>query len=189
MLAAVGPPYSMKPVRLFILLAGGLFMIARLTAATADRPPAAREAVQHVLDFWVGEWEVYDNASHQLDGHNRIEKVLKGEAIIEHWSDANGSAGKSWFYFYRPENRWKQVWVTDDGGVKEKAQVADAPAGSVRFRGEIPLPDKHKLLDQTTLTLLPDGRVRQVIEQSRDGGITWHTVYDANYIRHVPHLS
>jgi hypothetical protein len=73
--------------------------------------------------------------------------------------------------------------VTDAGAVKEKAQVEDAPAGSVRFRGEIPLRDGRKLLDQTTLTPLPDGRVRQVIEQSNDGGKTWRTVYDAIYVR------
>ena len=154
-------------------------LAVRLPAqANPASPPEA-----HQLDFWVGEWEVYDNTSHQLDGHNRIEMVLKSAAIIEHWSDANGSMGKSWFYFYRPEKRWKQVWVTDNGGVKEKAQVADAPAGSIRFRGEIPLRDGHKLLDQTTLTPLPDGRGRQVIEQSRDGGVTWQTVYDAYYTR------
>lgn len=134
----------------------------------------------------MGEWEVYDNFSRQLDGHNRIEKVLRGEAILENWSDANGSEGKSWFYFYRPEKRWKQVWVTDGGGVKEKAQVADAPAGSVRFRGEILLRDDRRLLDQTTLTPLPGGHVRQVIEQSRDGGASWQKVYDADYIRRPP---
>jgi len=157
---------------LALLLATGL---AAQTTATAPVEP-------HQLDFWVGDWEVFD-ATGPKDGDNRIEKMLGGFALQENWSGVEGHAGKSWFYFYRPEKRWKQVWVTDVGGVKEKAQVPDGPAGSVRFRGEIPLKDGGKLLDQTTLTPLPDGRVRQVIEQSRDHGATWQTVYDAYYVR------
>jgi hypothetical protein len=149
--------------------------------AAQDTPPPVPPGV-HALDFWLGDWEVF-LATGPKDGDNRIEKVLGGFAVVESWTELDGHEGRSWFYFYRPEKRWKQVWVTDGGGVKEKAQVEDAPAGSVRFRGEIPLPDGRKLLDQTTLTPLPDGRVRQVIEQSADGGKTWRTGYDAIYVR------
>jgi len=142
----------------------------------------ADPALPQPLDFWVGDWEVF-LASGPKDGDNHITKLLEGHALLENWAELDGHEGKSWFYYYRPENRWKQVWVTDGGGVKEKAQIADAPAGSVRFRGEIPLKDGRKLLDQTTLTPLPDGRARQIIERSRDGGATWQTVYDAFYVR------
>ena len=161
-----------------LLCFSGAVVAVRLMA----QPDPATSAETHQLDFWVGEWEVF-LATGPKDGDNRIEKMLGGFAIQENWTELDGHEGKSWFYFYRPENRWKQIWVTDGGGVKEKAQVADAPAGSVRFRGEIPLKGGRKLLDQTTLTPLPDGRVRQVIEQSRDGGVTWQTVYDAYYTR------
>ena len=134
-----------------------------------------------MLDFWVGEWDVF-LATGPKDGDNRIEKMLGGFVVQENWTELDGHEGKSWFYYYRPEKRWKQVWVTDGGGVKEKAQVDGAPAGSVRFRGTILLRDGRHLLDQTTLTPLPDGRVRQVIEQSADEGKTWQTVYDAYYV-------
>jgi hypothetical protein len=36
-------------------------------------------------------------------------------------------------------------------------------------------------LDRTTLTPLPDDRVRQLIEISRDRGVTWQTNFDAYY--------
>ena len=55
--------------------------------------------------------------------------------------------------------------------------------GGVRFQGEIPLEDNRSYLDRTTLTPLPDGRVRQVIEWSTDGGETWNIAFDAYYIR------
>ena len=155
--------------------------LALATALRAQTPPSAPLAPHHELDFWLGEWEVF--AEGKLDGTNRIEKLLDGAALMEHWHDADGHEGKSWFYFYRPEDRWKQVWVTDTGGVKEKVCVALLPAGGARFRGEISLRDGRKILDQTTLTPLANGTVRQVIEQSTDGGQTWKVAYDAIYRR------
>lgn len=128
--------------------------------------PAARR-----LDFWIGRWEV-KNPGGGLEGHNQIETILGGCAILEHWTEADGSEGKSLFYFDALGARWKQVWVTDAGQFKEKAEVT-GPTDGVRFQGEIPLRDGRRLQDRTTLTPLPDGRVRQVIEQSADGGATW----------------
>lgn len=148
----------------------------------AQNLPPPEPAGVHALDFWVGEWEVF-LASGPRDGDNRIENLLGGFALQENWTELDGHEGKSWFYYYRPEKRWKQVWVTDGGFVKEKVQVDGAPAGSVRFRGEIPLKDGGTLLDRTTLTPLADGRIRQVIEQSRDHGVTWQTGFDAYYVR------
>ena len=165
------------------LLAG----VALLPAQTSAPPaPVATDPAYHLLDFWLGHWEAVDQATGRVDGHDLIERWLDGAALVENWSDVDGHAGKSWFYYYRPEKRWKQVWVTDAGFVKEKAWVETLPDGGVRFRGEIPLPDGRTVLDQTTLTPLPDGRVHQVIAQSRDGGATWRTAYDALYTRTAP---
>jgi hypothetical protein len=58
---------------------------------------------------------------------------------------------------------------------KEKEQVAggDFPGPGIRFQGLVRRPDGTLVLDRTTLTPLPDGRVRQKIEQSADEGKTW----------------
>lgn len=53
----------------------------------------------------------------------------------------------------------------------------------VRFQGELPREDGSLVLDRTTLSPLPDGRVRQVIETSTDGGRTWEVGFDAYYSR------
>jgi Protein of unknown function (DUF1579) len=125
------------------------------------------------LDFWLGEWEVA-NPNGAREGANVISKTLDGCGIEERWLDAGGEKGTSLFYFDRARRGWSQVWVTSAGAWKEKREVTSAP-GSVRFQGSVARPAGGAALDRTTLTPLPDGRVRQVIEQSVDGGATWRT--------------
>lgn len=134
------------------------------------------------LDFWLGEWEVFVGDSKV--GDNRIEKILDGCAVMEHWVDASGSEGKSLFFYTPATDAWKQVWVTESatraGGVKEKTLVLELDDGGVRFRGEIALSDGRTYHDRTTLTPLGNGAVRQLIEVSRDGA-TWQPSFDAIY--------
>ena len=146
---------------------------------SCDQNPVYRR-----LDFWLGDWDVFDLKSGAKDGTNRIEKILKGCAIIENWSDAGGGEGKSLFYVVRATGQWRQVWVEDSGGMKEKALQDDYTGGGVRFQGEILHRDGTSHLDRTTLQPMPEGRVRQTIEISRDHGKTWEVVYDAEYRRH-----
>lgn len=161
-------------------------MLASLGAVAAPaRAQAPCEEVEgfHVLDFWIGEWDVY--VDDESVGENRIEKILAGCAVMEHWTSAGGGEGKSLFYHDRIDDEWTQVWVTEDatrpGGLKVKRLVEITPEGGTVFRGEISLPDGGSYLDQTILTPLEDGTVRQVIQTSRDGGETWTTGWDAIY--------
>jgi len=122
----------------------------------------------HRLDFWLGEWEVR-SPSGELEGTNVVARTLRGCAIEERWTDANGGKGQSFFFYDRAARAWKQTWVTEDGGWKEKREVPFE--GGVRFAGELPSPNGGVVHDRTTLTRT-DGGVRQLIEQSRDG-VTW----------------
>lgn len=170
-----------------------------LTLAPAQQfvPPAdCKGTVHQLLDFWVGSWDVTlqpqpgstQKLAGQKVGTNEIEKTLGGCAIIENWKDVYGSEGKSLFYYHPSAGVWKQVWVTDLGRVKEK-QVVEAPEPhSVRFQGEVRMPNGTQVLDRTTLTQLSDGRVRQHIEQSKDSGKTWESTFDAIYTKRAAGL-
>lgn len=151
----------------------------------AQRGPCDDHEGFQRLDFWLGEWVVY--VGERRVGTNRIEKILAGCAIMEHWTDAGGGEGKSLFFYNPTTDHWKQVWVTQDatrpGGLKEKELIERFESGAVRFQGEIPLPGDRSYLDRTTLTPLPDGSVTQVIEVSRDGGQSWDVSFDARYVR------
>ena len=152
--------------------------LARVAEGACNRPE------YHQLDFWIGDWNVVSASGEPL-GANRIESILKGCAIQENWTDPSGEEGKSLFYYSPGQSRWKQVWVTASanalGGMKEKAALPVADGG-MRFQGELVDHDRI-ILDRTTLTPLADGRVRQIIETSTDGGTTWRVQFDALYER------
>ena len=163
----------------FVLLAS--LISSNLLGQTAPSQ-CAEFPVYQKLDFWVGDWDVF--ANDELVGHNQIEKVLEGCAIVEDWTATGGGEGKSLF-FVDYDGNWRQVWVTQwamtPGGVKEKMIAADGPPGSVRFQGEIRHPKAGKWLDRTTLSPFENGEVRQLIEISNDAGQTWKSTFDAIY--------
>jgi hypothetical protein len=172
----------LKLFGLSILLSCSVFSFSQAPSKPA---PCDQNPAYHKLDFWVGDWDVFDIKSGEKGGTNRIEKILKGCAIIENWTEASdGSEGKSLFYFQPVKGQWRQVWVTDIGPMKEKVAQESYTGEGIRFQGEIPHRDGTSHLDRTTLTPLSGGRVRQLIEISRDAGKSWEVVFDAEYRRH-----
>lgn len=163
-----------------------LALAAALAAPlTAQAPSCASQPLFSALDFWVGEWTVW--VGDQQAGINRIAKILNGCAITEEWVGAGGSEGRSLFYVPPASDHWRQVWITGNaltpGGTKEKTQQLESlPGGAVRFQGTIRSADRE-WLDRTTLTPNADGTVRQHIEISVDGGVSWRTTFDAVYKR------
>ena len=154
-----------------------------LASPLPAQQPCERDHAFNKLDFWLGEWDVF--VGDQRVGTNRIEKILSGCAVMEHWTAASGGHGKSLFYYAPVTGEWTQVWVTEDttrpGGLKVKRLVLQFDDG-LRFQGEVPLPNGGSYLDRTTLTPLEAGRVRQHIEISTDAGGTWETTFDAVYV-------
>lgn len=145
--------------------------------------PCSEREEFHLLDFWVGSWEVY--SGDQKIGTNKIEKIMGGCAIIENWTGGRGSEGKSLFYYLPAEQTWKQVWVTENpfsnGGVKEKTHVETLDNGGSRFQGKVMAQSGTLYLDRTTLIPLANGNVEQVIEISSNDGENWREVFRGVY--------
>ncbi len=143
------------------------------TAVQAAPEPCRDAPNGKVLDFWVGDWTVVDVKDGSKLGDSRIERVLGGCAVTEDWHGTgdDDDQGRSLFTFDARSGLWDQVWVTGDtsrpGGLKTKQMIAARPDGAVRFQGTLYVRSGITLLDRTTLTLQPDGRVRQTIEDSR----------------------
>jgi len=145
--------------------------IVRNDAPTVDDPGFRS------FDFWVGSWEARTDDG-VLQGHNRIERVLGGAAIVERWSGATGVCGTSLNRYDRRTGTWRQTWVDDQGDIVE-FENGIAGDGRVVF-GAIDAEDGRRRL--TFEDRGPDA-FRQLSEQSADGGRTWTAEYDFHYRR------
>jgi hypothetical protein len=138
------------------------------------------EPPYHQLDFWIGRWNVYDRGDGALAGTSVIEKVLNGCAIEVDWHGADGSGEiRELFYYQKAAQRWRQIWVSDEGPTKERQSLPGS--ATLQFLGEVRELAGGSHLDRSTVTPQPDGRIHQLIEISRDGGKTWKTSFDGEY--------
>ncbi len=175
---------GLRYLRLFSAAGLGslLSMLPASPAAAAEPAPACTGPEYALLDFWLGDWDVY--AGDKKVGQNRISKALGGCAVREQWT-SGPYLGESLFFYQPLKKQWKQIWLTNTpdspGGIKEKYLQKAEPGRMTHFEGEWSLADGTRVLDRTFLARNDDGSVRQVIETSRDGGKTWKTGFDAIY--------
>jgi len=136
-------------------------------------------AAHHQFDFWLGEWEVLDPAG-LVVGHNRIESVSAGFALLEHWSDLAGGSGKSLNAYDAIRGGWHQTWVGSggeviqfDGGFAEGRMCMEGTRTTA----------KGLVRDRMTWSPRRDGTVRQLWELSSDEGKSWQILFDGIYRR------
>jgi len=158
-------------------------LVAQQPGQPVLSPPCDSVPGYHALDFWLGDWEV--SVGTTVVGRDRVERILNGCGVAEHWRSARGDEGYSLFYHDPAAGTWTQVWITGratmPGGLKVKHLVHTFADGGVRFQGTVTPMGGPPYLDRTTLRPLPDRTVRQLIEISRDSGRTWEVRFDAVY--------
>ena len=128
------------------------------------------------LDFWVGEWNVFSGT--QPVGSSSVQLILKDCVVFENWTGLTGGDGKSFNKYNTSLKKWEQFWVADNGGTIHF--VGELVDGEMRY---LEAPGPKKVTQRLTFSKLPDGKVRQLGEQSSDGGKTWTTGYDFVYVK------
>jgi hypothetical protein len=150
-------------------------LVAR--AKQAPVPPTEARG----FDFWLGEWSVTDTAGRPA-GTSKIESILNGFVILESWTGASGSSGKS-FNTYDPlTQRWRQHWVDDRGTVVDYTD-GTLENGRLTLVAKTRAADGSMSLQRMSFFDQAPGRVRQLGEVSSDGGATWTTSFDLVYTR------
>lgn len=144
--------------------------------------PCLALAEARVLDFWLGEWTVYNTANPTVQtGSSKITKQSQGCVILESWTSVGAHEGVSINYYDPTSKTWKQKWagsgqdiIEFEGRFANKELVYNA--NSTTPQGK---PSKTRM----TFTDMAPGKVRQHGEQSLDEGKTWTTTFDFIYIR------
>jgi hypothetical protein len=166
------------------MLFSALVLAAALTAASPAPVPCS-DPSYHVLDFWIGHWEVRDAAG-AAAGESLVEAVAEGCGLLERWSGTPGPKGRRFIgiglhYFDPTAGHWVQTWTDNRPGITSM-QGMSGKAGFV-YTWEIVDRQGRKAAKRYTLTKTADG-VRQLGESSTDGGATWSVDFDLRYLRH-----
>jgi len=159
-----------------------LILFAAAAAATAApitplQPPCAA-AEYHQLDFWIGEWNVFQASDNTKVGTSRIESVMGGCGIGEHYEapDAPSGAysGTSYSGYDRKDGKWHQMYIDTNGNVTsftgaldDGDLVLEAPADGA--------------ITRMVYRRLTDGSVEQIGTVSTNFGRKWAPGYDYIY--------
>jgi dienelactone hydrolase len=136
------------------------------------------------FDFWVGEWDL--RPANQPEGPtttNVITKEDDGCVIRERWNGGK-MTGQSVNIYDRSRGKWHQTWVDSTGGLHEYWGTRRSD-GAMAFEGELPPRQSGGARIPTRMTFfeLGEDKLRQLSEQSTDGGKTWTVGYDFIYTR------
>jgi len=164
---------------MLILLAATLLVPAAQSAPAVD----CTDADHRALDFWLGDWDVYDTASNARVAHSVISKDAGGCAVHERYDQDVGPGnarldyhGRSYSIFDPRDGKWQQFYV--DGGGYPRLLTGGFADGAMTFVGS-----RGNGRSRMVLRAQPDGSVRQSGEFSADGGTMWKPGYDFTYRR------
>jgi hypothetical protein len=132
------------------------------------------------FDFWVGEWNVQSPTGQPL-GWNNVTLEQDGCLIVEHWKSSRGTeTGSSFNYYDTRDSKWHQLYIANNGN----AGAFPAMAGALNGSHMVLLTDVAEGSQyRWTWYVIQPGKVRQMAEQTTDGGKTWSTIWDSVYVK------
>ena len=157
--------------------------LAQATPAPAAPPPPPNCAAPQYrqLDFWAGDWNVFDTASGARVGTSRIERIMGDCAIRESYDSPEAPSGPysgtSYSGYDRKDGKWHQLYVDVNGSVTWYTGGLDG-ADLV-----MTAPVRSGAIQRMTYRPHEDGSVEQIGVISADGGKSWAPGYDYTYRR------
>ena len=160
-------------------LATPLSLLLVASAAQAAPPRACAAPEHRQFDFWVGHWRVSPTGKSDIVAESRIESLYGGCAVREDWRPKSNPGGGSLNSYVPAEHAWRQTWVGSQG---ERVDFKGGWTGkSMVLTGDWPEPDGRARIVRMTYTKDASGAVRQLGEESHDGGKTWAPSFDFTY--------
>src|SRR5215468_9584665 len=171
----------------FLTVAGCLGFAGNSTQASATKPSPCSAPEFHQLDFWAGDWDVFDvDHSTTQVARVKVDRILDGCVLREDYQDNEGHQGQSFSIYDAALKAWHQSWVTNrgqllllDGGVHGDEVVLSAT--------EHLLDGKSKLIRGTWKPV--EGGVREIAVTSLDDGKSWKPWFDLMFRPHSPDTS
>lgn len=170
-----------------MLKAAIVTVLLTASPAFAQQPPPTfgceKRPEFRQFDFWVGEWEVRPTGvPNFVAGTSSIQLINGSCTVLENWTGGKGGVGKSFNLYNAATKKWQQIWVDNSGGLT--IYTGEYRDKAMRFdSGERVAPNGTTSKVRLTFFHVAADTVRQLGENSADGGQTWTTGYDLTYVR------
>ena len=153
-------------------------LTSRHVFASAPQSPGACIAPSYRgFDFWIGDWDVFEEGKPAKVAHARIDSILSGCVLREDYRASDGHEGQSFTIYDNTRDVWHQTWVTSQGVLLEiegKLENGRIVLGGKNQKGEVV---------RGTWELVPGG-VHETAIKSADEGHTWQQWFDIMFRPH-----
>jgi ketosteroid isomerase-like protein len=105
----------MSPSGCLLKIAAGFLFVVATNHACAQNPSPCTSPEYRQFDFWIGDWDVFERGSTASTARVRVDRVLGGCVLHEHYEDNTGTAGESFTTYDVGRKLWHQTWVTNHG--------------------------------------------------------------------------
>jgi hypothetical protein len=157
------------------LAAAALSLASPDSSALHDVKPVSPQCIgdeYRQLDFWLGEWDVFETASPQEPAiaYARVERVAQGCALHELYEQTDGLVGESLLSYDPVRKAWQQTWITNRGSLM--ALSGNLANGTLVMEGDVHLKDGTSVMQRNTWRQQGE-TVQETGELSKDGGKSW----------------
>ena len=144
------------------------------TCAHAHDSPCSSPAYRQ-FDFWLGDWDLYEKGANSSTARVRVDRILDGCVLREHYEDKTGAVGESFTTYDTGRKLWHQTWVTNRARL---LTIEGRPQdGSMVLTGAYYLEDGNEVRVRGIWTPVNDG-VRESAVISDDAGKIWKPWFD-----------
>jgi hypothetical protein len=156
---------------------------APLSVPSGQHGQACTSGAHRQFDFWLGDWDVASPQGPPA-GTNRVERLLEGCALQEHWEATDGSKGTSLSSYDAVARKWRQTYVDDTGQVL--VLEGEFKDGRMVLQGEKAMGRQKGALQRISWQVVPGDKVRQRWDISQDDGRTWSVLFEGVYTKKKP---
>jgi len=133
----------------------------------------------HQFDFWLGDWDVYDQAD-TIVGYNQVIRLQGGCVVQENWRSKGAYTGTSYNFYDQATNAWNQVWIDNQG--THLFLEGQYSSGQMIMQSVLKLSDDGtSYFDRITWFNNEDGTVRQLWEMIGLDGSVLNILFDGLY--------